>query len=151
MIVPLRRTFVTAAVCALATGCGGSAAPTPAGLAGHWSGTTSQGRTISFTISPDEKVTSITVEYSFSGCSGTRTFSNLNLETAPDVRCIPGPCPPGVSSFRSFNYSEGSPLDGPATSVNALFVSPSTAEGRVMFQNYPECGTTMAPWSARRQ
>jgi hypothetical protein len=91
-------------LCALANACSTSA-PTPVGYAGQWTGTTAQGRPIAFTVSADEKVTSITVGYSFNGCSGSQTFSNLNLDTAPNVTCIPGPCGPGMSSYRAFNYS----------------------------------------------
>ena len=132
------------------SGCG-STAPTPVGYAGQWSGTTSQGRPIAFTVSADEKVTSITVEHSFNGCSGSQTFSNLNLETAPNVTCIPGPCPPSLSSYRAFNYSTDR-SDGPSTTVNGLFLSTATAQGAVGFSNFPGCGTAFGiGWTATRR
>src|SRR5438046_1264923 len=81
--------FVTIAWCALMCACGPTT-PSSATLDGQWSGTTSQGTPITFTVSSDQKVTDITVGYSFNGCSGVQTFSNLNLETAPMVTCIPG-------------------------------------------------------------
>src|SRR5215204_825321 len=68
------------ACCALASGCGGPTDPSPSTLEGQWSGTTSQGTPISFTVSSDQKVTAITVGYTFNGCAGTQTFANLSLE-----------------------------------------------------------------------
>jgi hypothetical protein len=136
----------------LVSGCG-STAPTPVGYAGQWSGTTAQGKPIAFTVSADDKVTSITVEHSFNGCSGSQTFSNLNLETAPNVTCIPGPCPPSVASYRAFSYAAGDrSIDGPSTSVNGLFLSMATAQGAVGFTNYPGCGTALGVgWTAIRR
>jgi hypothetical protein len=134
------------------SGCGFTA-PTPVGYAGQWSGTTAQGKPIAFTVSADDKVTSITVEHSFNGCSGSQTFSNLNLETAPNVTCIPGPCPPTVASYRAFHYAAGArSIDGPSTSVNGLFLSMATAQGAVGFLNYPGCGTALGVgWTAIRR
>lgn len=120
-------------------------------LDGRWSGTTSQGVPIAFSVSPDQKVTSIAVGYNFNGCSGMQTYSDLNLDTRPMVTCIPGPCSNDIASFRSFNYSTG-PLNGPATTVNGLFVLASRAEGQASFRDYPGCGTaTGVGWTAVRQ
>ena len=106
---------------------------------------------MTFTVSSDQKVTAIAVGYSFNGCSGTQTFSNLNLDTAPMVTCIPGPCPDSVSSYRAFGYSARSP-DGPSTSVNGLFPSTTRAEGQVTFRDYPGCGTAVGVgWAATRR
>jgi hypothetical protein len=68
----------------------GSTKPTSTTLEGQWSGTTSQGTPIGFTVSADQKVTAITIGHRFGGCAGTQTFDNLNLETAPNVICVPG-------------------------------------------------------------
>jgi hypothetical protein len=142
--------FVTMAWCVLMSACGPTA-PSSAGLDGQWSGTTSQGTPMTFTVSAEQKVTAITVGYSFNGCSGTQTFSNLNLDTAPMVTCIPGPCPSGVSSYRAFGYSAGS-IDGPFTSVNGLFPLASRAEGQVNFRDYPGCGTAAGVgWTASKR
>ena len=138
---------------ALTSGCG-SASPAPAGNAGNWSGTTAQGRQITFTVSPDERVTSISVGYSFNGCAGTKTFSNLNLETTPSVTCIPGPCTPPASTYREFRYSEGPspPGNEPATSVVGQFSSHVMAMGAVDFWNFPGCGTaSRITWTATRR
>jgi hypothetical protein len=59
---------------------------------GQWNGTTAQDTSITFTVSADETLTTIAVGYSFNGCSGTQTFSNLNVPPAPNVTCVPGPC-----------------------------------------------------------
>ena len=140
---------MTIAWCALMCACGPTT-PSSATLDGQWSGTTSQGTPITFTVSSDQKVTDITVGYSFNGCSGVQTFSNLNLETAPMVTCIPGPCPITVSSYRAFSYSTRS-IDGPSTTVNGLFTLPTRAEGQVAFRDYPGCGTAVGiGWSATK-
>ena len=136
----------------LVGGCGndgnGPAGPTTRIQPGEWAGTTAQGSTIRFTIASDEKVTAITVGYNFGSCSGSQTFSNLNLATAPEVICIPGPCSGSITSYRSFNYSSGSP-GGPITSLNGLFVSRNRAEGLLAFRDLPQCGTaTGIAWSA---
>ena len=142
---------VAISLCVWTGGCSSNpATPSAANYEGKWNGTTSQGSSISFTISADDKVTSITVGYSFNGCSGTQTFSNLNLDLAPDVPCIPGPCPAGVTSFRGFGYGVTS-ADGSMTSVNGLFPFPGRAQGVVAFTNYPACGTALGiAWTATR-
>ena len=50
---------------------------TSSSFAGLWSGTTFQGRTISFTVSPDQMVTTLSVGYQIDTCSGTETFADL--------------------------------------------------------------------------
>src|SRR5687767_14689461 len=117
------QTAVVLLACVLSSACNSPTSPSTAAptLAGQWNGTTSQGMPISFTVSSDEKVTSITIGHSFNGCSGSETFSGLDLRTAPDVICIPGPCSPTISSYRAFAYATPGPLDGPRTQINGLF------------------------------
>ena len=144
------RRVVTMAWCALLSACG-STSPSSATLDGQWSGTTSQGTPIAFTVSSDQRVTVISVGYSFNGCSGMQTFSDLSLETAPMVTCIPGPCPTPVSSYRAFNYSSGR-LAGPTTTINGLFTLMTRAEGQVGFRDYPGCGTAIGiGWTANKR
>lgn len=148
-------------LCLLAAACGGSSSsapgtgPTPsAGFAGQWTGTTGQGQPLTFTVSSDEKVTAISVGYSFNGCSGAHESSNLSLEIKPQVICIPAPCPPAVTSSRLLNYDDGNPFQGQYTSVNGVLVEALglfTGEGSVTFRNYPSCGTTRTSWTARRR
>jgi hypothetical protein len=132
--------------------CGSSTSPSADHLVGAWFGRTAQGAVIAFNVSNDEKVTSITVSYSFNGCAGTQTFSDLNLETAPDITCIPGPCSGSVAAYRAFNYSSGRGLGQPSTTVNGSFMPTRTAEGSVGFHDFPECGSAIGvPWTAVRR
>lgn len=149
----------------LTTGCSsliGSVAPvasvTPLDFGkslsvGEWSGTTSQGMPIRFTVSSKETVTSLTVGYNFNGCRGTHTFEDISLPTAPNVTCIPGPCSATVASYRSFVYSDGSPATGgQGIQINGLFLPRGRAEGQIGFFNYPSCGTaTQVTWTATRK
>jgi hypothetical protein len=137
--------------------CSGSAPTTPSGVspslsAGEWTGSTAQGRSIAFTVSPAELVTSLTVGHRFNGCSGSQTFSNLTLGTAPSVTCIPGPCSGVISSYRSFSFVDGAFGSGPRIVVNGLFLPGGRAEGQAGFFDYPGCGTANGvTWSASRR
>ena len=158
MFPAMRRIFAIAGVCVAAAACGGSSSPTtpttPRGFSGRWSGVTQQGQPIAFTVSEDEKLTSIVVGYSFNGCSGTQTYANLNINTKEQIECIPGPCPSSVTSSRSIAYENGDPFQGQYTSVRGfiaenlgLFVG----EGAVSFRNYPGCGNAQTGWSVSRK
>ena len=137
----------------IAIACGGSpAAPSPSSSlsVGQWSGTTAQGAAIAFSVSSDEYLTTISVGYNFNGCFGTQVFSNLQVPTAPNVICIPGPCPD--TSYRSLHYSGGIRGAGPVTTVNGVFLPGGRAEGVVSFQDYPGCGTAASvEWTATRR
>jgi hypothetical protein len=137
----------------LAGACGGApASPSSSSLSvGQWSGTTTQGTSITFAVSSEEILTSIAVEYRFNGCSGTQTFANLNVQTAPNVMCIPAPCSGALSAYRAFTYSSGSVATGPGTSINGLFLPGNQAQGQASFVNYPGCGTAAAEWTATRR
>jgi hypothetical protein len=132
------------------SGCGGSAEnnPTtpggdPARYDGQWKGTTSQGRPIAFTVSPAQKVTAITVGYSFNGCSGSNTFSNLNL----DIGVTPNPA---TSLGPGFGFGSGSPEGSNYTQVYGSFRSNTTASGTVIFGDFTGCGNAIAGWTATR-
>ncbi|HVG55295.1 MAG TPA: hypothetical protein VM846_12740 [Vicinamibacterales bacterium] len=138
----------------LVTACGGPASPSSSSLSvGQWNGTTAQGAPIAFTVSPDEILTTLSVGYSFNGCTGTQTFSNLNVSTKPDVTCIPGPCTGTTASFREFAYLSGDRAGTePSTGVIGLFLAGNQASGQAHFSNYPGCGTaTGVPWTATRR
>ena len=138
--------------CPLASACAGPAAPSETGFAGQWSGTTIHGRPIAFTVSSEEAVTAITLGHDFNGCSGSETFSDLRIPIAPNVICVPGPCSGSLSSYRAFGYTSRGPIDGPSTSLNALFLSTTRAEGTANFRNYPGCGDAIgAAWTASRR
>jgi hypothetical protein len=140
----------------LVSACGsgnGTTSPSASSLSvGQWSGTTAQGASIAFTVSSDEALTTIAVGYTFNGCSGTQTFADLNVPTAPNVTCIPGPCSGTISTYRSFAYSSGSRGTGPSTAVNGLFLPGGRAQGLVSFQDYLGCGTAAGvEWTATRR
>jgi hypothetical protein len=118
---------------------------------GEWEGTTSQGKPITFTVSPDEKVTSIIVGYGFNECSGTREFFELSVPTAPDVTCMPGPCSPTLASYRSFGFSDGKVAGEPYTQVNGVFLPRNQAKGQVIFRDFPNCGSATVQWTATRR
>ena len=140
------------AVCALASACGSPSRPSSPRYAGQWSGMTTQGQPIDFTISSEESVTTISLGHSFNGCSGSQTFSNLRLAIMPQVECIPGPCSASVTSYRAFSYSSGSPIEGQSTDIRAVFMPLERAEGTANFRNVPGCGTAMGvAWSAARR
>ena len=138
--------------CSLVSACN-SSAPTRLDYAGEWSGTTSHGVPITFTISSDEHVTSISVGHDFNGCSGSQTFSNLDLPIATNITCPQGPCPAQLSTYRAFYYSDGIPTfdDRPTTFVYGHFPTMTLASGAVGFRNYPGCGTVYAMWTASRR
>lgn len=142
--------------CLVVAGCGSSPS-SPSDMptsrsAGKWTGTTAQGATIAFEVSSAEILTSITMGHSFNGCSGIRTFTNLNIRTTADVTCVPGPCSESLLSYRAFAFTDGSFQSGPMTSVNGLFLLGGQAEGVVAFRELPGCGTALSvPWSATRQ
>src|SRR5262245_17025055 len=143
-----RLRFSAIALCALMSACQSSpTTPASNGYSGEWSGTTAQGRPLTFTISSDERVTTITIGHDFNGCTGVQTFLNLSLAIAPNVTCIPGPCPPGVSSYRAINYGSDR-IEGRLTSINGVFLTTSRVEGTVNF-DFPGCGNVVGlPWSA---
>ena len=117
------------ACCALLGACNNPSGPSGISYAGQWTGMTTQGRTVTFTISSEEQVTDITVGHEFNGCAGTQTFSGLSLSIAPQIMCIPAPCSSHLTSYRAFGYGSGNPVEGPATSLNALFTTAGRAEG----------------------
>ena len=137
--------------CALMNGCGNGTI-TPAipsavgGYDGEWSGTTSQGRMIAFTVSTDRKVTTITAGYNFNGCSGMKTFANLNLA----IGTTPFPTTPAALD-PGFGYGSGAP-DGPNyTQVYGNFTSSTTASGSLVFGDYTGCGSGGGIWSATKR
>ena len=127
-------------------------ARTPSLTAGEWAGTTSQGQPIAFTVSADERVTTITVGYDFNGCSGSKIFADLSVPAAPQVTCIPGPCSGVVNAYRAFGYTNGSVGTGPVTQINGLFLPGNQARGQATFSDYPSCGSAPpVEWTAIRR
>src|SRR6267142_4658669 len=123
--------FLSTALCVSMSACQSSPPmPSPGaapGYDGQWSGTTSQGRPITFAVSSDQKVTAITVGYNFNGCSGSKTFSNLALDNGTPPNSFVPSAGPG------FGYGSGPP-DGPNyTQVYGAFSSNASATGSAIF------------------
>jgi hypothetical protein len=118
---------------------------------GEWEGTTTQGKPISFTVSRDEKLTSLIVGYEFNGCSGTREFFQLKVPTAPDLTCIPGPCSYTAATYRGFGFSDGQLAGEPSTQINGVFLPRNQAKGQAVFRNFPNCGSATVQWTATRR
>lgn len=101
-------------------------------------------------MSSDEALTTLTVGHNFNGCSGTQTFSNLNISTVPNIICIPGPCP--APATRSLTFSAGTRGATPMTAVNGLFLPGGRAQGVVHFYDFPACGdASSVVWTATRR
>jgi hypothetical protein len=145
---------LTVALCVAASSCtssSGPSSPSPLVYDGEWNGTTSQGRSITVTVSADQKVTSITVEYNFNGCSGSKTFSNLSLAIARSQPPPGNPQAPGPFDNPGFGFGSGAP-DGPDfTQVYGAFTSSQTATGSVVFGGYSGCGNGGAIWTAGKR
>jgi len=106
----------------------------PMPLSGTWSGTTSQGRAIRFIVTPYMRVTGVTVEYAFGGCSGTVD--------------IPGDAPVTNASGTPGGVIR-SGLSGPnRIFVDFAFGSITHANGTIQFIDVPPCGHTYATWTA---
>lgn len=135
--------ILTLAAVATISACGSPSSPSQqSNYAGVWSGTTSQAASIGFTVSTEQRVTAITVGYSFNGCSGTREFSSLSIELA-------SPRNPTVP-FPAFGFSSGDP-DGPNfTRIQGTFSSATAATGSVLLTRYEGCGDAAVVWSATR-
>ena len=149
-----RLFFLTVALCVAASSCtssSGPSNPSPLVYDGEWNGTTSHGRSMTVIVSPDQKVTSITVEYTFNGCSGSKTFSNLSLTIARSQPPPGNPQAPGPFDNPGFGFGSGAP-DGPDfTQVYGAFTSSQTATGSVVFGGYSGCGNGGAIWTATKR
>jgi hypothetical protein len=137
---------VLIAICApVACGGGGGIAPSPVGYAGEWTGTTSNGPPIRFSVSAADTVTSITLVYSFSAdCSGTLTYTDL----AVPIRTSN---PPGLpaSDQLGFGYSTTNGVNG--TLIAGGF-SPDrrSASGQFALVHFGACDTVVGTWTAQR-
>jgi hypothetical protein len=141
MVKPPRR-FLIAMVSILLAACeNGPSAPTAAGHAGEWSGTTSQGSPITFSVSSSEKLRKISVGYSFNGCSGSSSLApGVQLERLlepVDVALVDfESAPPGTPNRMLFHF---------------LFTSGTNASGMVTFADFIGCGTVNSTWTATRR
>ena len=139
-------------VCIVLSACGDKSSPTapssaPTSFNGQWSGTTSQGQSISFTVTSD-RVTTITIGYNYNGCSGSKTATDLDLPIV-DFRNISNMPPPDPYGFGGLvgPYSESD-----NTQIQAFLKSPEERRGGgiVLFVR-PGCGETIALWTATKR
>jgi hypothetical protein len=146
-----RMLLLMVTVCVAASACNRSGVTTPStsgsSYTGEWSGTTSQGAPISFSVSADQTVTSITVGYKFNGCSGTSTFANVSLK----IPTAQSPFPPRVPTpIPGFGYGSGPPEGANYIQVVGIFPSDQTSTGSLAFLNFSNCGNAVASWNATR-
>jgi len=133
-----RREWQFAAGMAILIWCACSPArPTPLNFNGDWSGTTSQGRPIRFSVQ-DVRVIAVTVEYAFGGCAGS-----LTIPADAILQNTSGTADAVVT------YTPNGPA-GARTTVNFLFTSPTSAHGTAQFTNYPTCGDSNVTWTANK-
>ena len=150
---------VALAACAALSACNSNSfaitpSGTASGYAGEWRGTTSQGQSVTISVSADQKVTSITVGYAFSGCSGSNTYGSLSLGIAPPVSPLPIPFPPLPSvqsspSSPAFEYAKGNPVGSDFTQIDGIFISAQSMSGTLILTR-PACGNVFVFWSATK-
>ena len=133
-----------AAACADAPSPAPPSSGAPPGFNGEWSGSTSQGKAITFTASAGH-VTAITVGYGFGGCAGLKTDSNLTAEIV-DLRNSPQP-PPSPYFFAALL---GPSSESDNTQIQGFFDSERMASGLVVFVR-PGCGEALATWTATKR
>src|SRR5688572_13683671 len=130
------------------TACSSGSVTAPGGLerayTGEWTGATSQGTTITFSVSALNIVTSITIGHNFNGCRDTQTFSSLSLGIGESG--LPGRVP--TPSNSGFGFGSGSPEAPNFVQVTGQFTSSQSANGTVTFLNFEKCGNTVALWNA---
>ncbi len=128
------------------TGCGGGTGPSPVGYAGEWTGTTSSGTPVQFSVSATETVTSITLVYRFSTeCSGTLTYTGLALP-------IHTSNPPGLPTSDQLGFAYSTTNGASGTLIVGGFSSDRrSASGRFALVDFGACDTVVGTWSATRR
>lgn len=125
-------------VCAAA--CSSPTEPVPPGYAGEWSGTTSQDRSLSFSVSGDQ-VTSFTLAFnSPPTCSGTETLT--------------GPKPIILREDNQQGFAMGKTGEdfGWGIALYGVFSEDRrSASGEIQLVQYPGCGTLNIKWTAKRR
>ena len=130
--------------CAVAVACDvTSPSPPQWNLAGEWIGSVgSRGNTpMRFTVSPDQRITSITIEAALDRCTVTADLINLQL-------AIETHYPESRSELAGFRYRSGPP---DLLEISGEFRTKSDANGSVSFFNYHGCGSGGGNWRAIRR
>jgi hypothetical protein len=132
-----RAGLLVLAIAALAA-CGGDDGFSPQDLAGIWSGTTSQGRAFSFTVS-NQGITSLSLNFQHTGpgCSYTADVTT----SGPAV-------PISNGQFNAANVPLGIDTEMDAS---GSFTSASAASGNASIADFDCGGTTNLTWSATKQ
>ena len=147
------RTISAAATIALAGGVGCSTGSptnstslgTPATLAGTWSGTTFQSRSISFAVSSANRVTDLSLGYQIDACAGIASFANLDIA----VFDVSGT---GGSAFAFGQTVSDRPDVG--VGVQGFWMPDGSVRGTLIVYGKPSCGTSEAvagPFQATRR
>lgn len=128
--------------------CDGGASPTPLGYAGEWTGTTSQGTPIGFSVSAADTVTSFTLAYDFAAdCTGTLAYTDLALE----IHRLTPPGPPPYDQ-PGFGYATSSDDGARGTLIAGRFAPDRrSASGQFSLVRYGACGTVVGRWNATRR
>lgn len=116
------------------------AKPTPLNFSGDWAGTTSQSRALTFSVSADLRITAVTLDYAFGGCSGTVTIPAdvPLLNTSGTAAAVVSHTPQGAT--------------GPSrTTVHFLFPSITSANGTAEFMDFSSCGSSNVTWTATKR
>lgn len=143
---PLTRSkwrLVTGLAILLGCACAPPPRPLPprilGSVSGDWTGRTSEGRAIAFTVSRNQRIVAVTLEYAHGGCSGTVIIpANVPLFYTADQ-----------AAATVVSSSNGQPGPGPIA-VRFLFLSTRNASGTATFPNDPACRGTSATWTAAR-
>jgi hypothetical protein len=159
------RSFAAVAIGVLSVACStststGPSTPASSGYDGQWTGTTSQGTPITFSV-VNQRVTTITFDYNFQGCAGAKTFSQLQLlilnlpadfafASASQVQIVPAGTP-------SFTYGSNESSGPNLTQLIGAFTSTNVAVGQLLYGGYscsqPQPGFTIVDslvWNASR-
>jgi hypothetical protein len=145
MRVTGRCVLCFALVISAQTACHNAVEPTPVGYAGEWTGTTTQGTPVRFSVSGNA-VTSISITYNFSPtCTGTLSYTSLAAEIHPLD-------PPGPPPFDQpgFGYSTTDGMQG--TLIAGHFSADRrSASGQFTLVRYGACETVVGSWTANRR
>src|SRR5262245_35146029 len=145
MVVTGRSFLCVALLVSAHTAVHNAAEPTPAGYAGEWIGTTTQGTPVRFTVAGNA-VTSISIAYNFSpACADTLSYTSL----AAEIHTLDPPGPPPFDQ-PGFGYSTTAGMQG---TLIAGHFSPDrrSASGQFTLVHYGACETVVSSWTATRR
>ncbi len=133
--------------------CSSGSVTAPGGLertyTGGWTGATSQGTVITFSVSAPNILISVTIGHNFNGCRDTQTFSGLSVGIGIGESGLPGRVPTPTNP--GFGFGSGSPEAPHFVQVTGQFTSSESANGPVTFLNFEKCGNAVAHWSATKR